>query len=282
MEYIKQWERQFKKQLCKDYHHHLKVFTTEAPFNLLTASFQNILSYIAIRRDLGDSVYTLNNKVSSIKKYYQCLLELGIITHHPCKHLVLKDKYDTRIDFNKLYSTQTLESFLKRTSQSSKSINKRNQIIRGLLVYQALTVKEICLLKIQDIDLEKAVVTIVNSRELSLHSKQIIEIYCYLETYRKQLLKGKTTAIFLLSNNGNPLNTEHISSLVNHGFDRKLKPKLIRQSVIHNLLREGKDLRSVQLFAGHKSIVSTEKYRNNKFEELKSSLQLLHPLNHIK
>lgn len=282
MEYIKQWEHKFKKQLCKDYLHHLKLFTNEAPFNLLTATYQDILTYITIRRNLGDSIYSLKNKIFSIKKYYQCLLELEIIKHHPCKHLVLKDKYDNRVDLNNLYSSKTLESFLKRTSKSSETLNKRNQIIRAFLVYQALSVKEICLLKTHHIDLEKAIITIENSRDLSLHPKQIIDLYRYLETYRKQLIQNPKNEVLLLSNNGKPLNAEHIRHIVNNGFDKKLKPKIIRQSVLHNLLKNETDLRSVQLFAGHKSIVSTEKYRNNKFEELKSHLQLLHPLNHIK
>jgi integrase/recombinase XerD len=34
--------------------------------------------------------------------------------------------------------------------------------------------------------------------------------------------------------------------------DRNLNAKTIRQSVIANLLKEGKDLRVVQVFAGHK------------------------------
>jgi len=51
----------------------------------------------------------------------------------------------------------------------------------------------------------------------------------------------------------------------------------IRQSVIAHLLKENKDLRIVQEFAGHRKAGSTEAYKRSGFEELKSSIEKLHP-----
>lgn len=59
---------------------------------------------------------------------------------------------------------------------------------------------------------------------------------------------------------------------------RKLNPTTIRQSVITNLLKEGKDLRIVQVFAGHKHPSSTEKYKQTDVEELKIEVLKYHPL----
>jgi integrase/recombinase XerD len=60
---------------------------------------------------------------------------------------------------------------------------------------------------------------------------------------------------------------------------RKLNLTTIRQSVISNLLKQGTDLRSVQLFAGHKYPSTTEKYRPTQTEQLQAKIKLLHPLN---
>ena len=60
--------------------------------------------------------------------------------------------------------------------------------------------------------------------------------------------------------------------------DRNRNPRTIRQSVITNLLKEGKDLRVVQVFAGHKKISTTEKYRQSGLEELQAAIEKHHPL----
>jgi integrase/recombinase XerD len=281
MGYLKQWQQTYNKQLCKDYIYHIQIFTKEASFTILTATYKDIVAYITIRRKLGDSIYILKNKVASIKKYYQCLIDLEIITDHPCKHLVLKDKQDTRIDLDRLYSGEELASFLARKNIGNKALAIRNQLLRSFLVHQALTVSEIGKLKVSDIDLDTAMISITDIRELEVNPKQMLTIYRYIEEYRDDLLKGKQTDILLVSRTGKPLDTEHINYIVNKGFEKRFMPKLIRQSVIYNLLKKGKDLRSVQLFAGHKSILTTEQYRNTNFEELKSQLQLKHPLNHL-
>jgi hypothetical protein len=49
-------------------------------------------------------------------------------------------------------------------------------------------------------------------------------------------------------------------------------------SVITNLLKQKKDLRVVQVFAGHKKPSSTERYRQTGLEELKAAVLKHHPL----
>lgn len=282
MEYLKQWEHTYQKKIYKGYYYDLELFTKEANFNAVTANYKDITSYISKRRRLGDSIYILKNKVSAIKKYYQCLVDLEIIQHHPCKHLVLKDKQDTRIDLDRLYSQKELAEFLARKNTGSKALSIRNELLRNFLVYQALTVSEIGKLTLNDIDLDTAMVCIKDNRTLEINPKQMLLLYRYIQEYREDLVKEKQTDILLVSRSGKPIDIEHINYIVNKGFEKRFMPKLIRQSVIHNLLKSGKNLRSVQLFAGHRSILTTEGYQNSKMEELKSQLQLRHPLNQIR
>jgi integrase/recombinase XerD len=49
-------------------------------------------------------------------------------------------------------------------------------------------------------------------------------------------------------------------------------------SVTRNLLKEGKDIRVVQVYMGHKSPGTTEKYKQNHTEELKMEIQKHHPI----
>ena len=58
----------------------------------------------------------------------------------------------------------------------------------------------------------------------------------------------------------------------------RMSPLKIRQSVIHHKLSEGHNVRVVQAFAGHRSILSTEAYQTNHIEELKKGINKYHPL----
>ena len=58
----------------------------------------------------------------------------------------------------------------------------------------------------------------------------------------------------------------------------KITPQKIRQSVIANMLKTGKDIRIMQAFTGHKRIASVEEYRQTGLEELKILVHKYHPL----
>ncbi|MBK8153289.1 MAG: hypothetical protein IPK61_09705 [Saprospiraceae bacterium] len=45
-----------------------------------------------------------------------------------------------------------------------------------------------------------------------------------------------------------------------------------------HLLKQNNDIRIVQVFAGHKRSGSTEQYKQSGLEELKASIERLHPL----
>jgi len=157
----------------------------------------------------------------------------------------------------------------------------------SLLIYQALQVKEICQLKVKDIDLEKGEIQIkssknTNGRTLQLKSNQILQFYKYLTEIRPQL-STKPIPNFILTKLGTAEKGEGIHYLVSTYRKlfptKKLTPTTIRQSVIAGLLNNGTDLRIVQVFAGHKKPSATEKYRQSNLAALKESVEKYHPLN---
>lgn len=103
----------------------------------------------------------------------------------------------------------------------------------------------------------------------------------YIEKDRKELVKVETEKL-IISKLGSEENGEGISYLIetmqSRFPDRKLNPKTIRQSVIANLLKQGKGLRLVQAFAGQKYPSTTERYKQNYVEDLKREVLKYHPL----
>lgn len=139
--------------------------------------------------------------------------------------------------------------------------------------------------KLNDVDLDRAKLRIKASnqcegRYLDLKATQMSLFFTYIHTDRP-LLNTKESSFLVLSKLGTNETTDCIQYLVSTFqslFNRKLTLTTIRQSVITNQLKSGQELRRVQDFAGHRRISSTEQYKVNGLEELKSAILTHHPL----
>ncbi len=259
----------------RGYHNMIRKYETFMQEKAITALYADVMQYMAHLRSTGLHPKSLMNHLFAIKIYYRYLIDLGIRENHPCERLYLKDQINKSIAIENLYTPQQLEELL----QNHKSKNQlRDEIIIGLLIYQALAVQEIVSIKVKDIKLEEATIYIggsakVNSRTLALKAKQILVIHDYLKL-------NKDNSYLFEDQNKNTLWPGIINRIVNEGKSKseKLLPLKIRQSVIMHLLKQNNDIRIVQVFAGHKRSGSTEQYKQSGLEELKASIERLHPL----
>jgi len=185
--------------------------------------------------------------------------------------------------------------------ESTTVATYRNKVIIGLLVFQGLTSGEIKRLKVQDIKLESGKIYVAaskrnNSRTLTLEACQILEMKTYLDEIRTQF--EKDTDQFIIHRKA-PTGSRRdkgtsIQNLLNHLFKalKEKYPKIkhagqacpaglnarrIRQSVIVEWLKE-KDVRIVQYLAGHKKVMSTERYQSLHLKDLQEQLDKFHPL----
>ena len=252
----------------------------------------DILNYIGFLREQNLHPKTIRNHLYSIKIYYNYLQKTGQRQDHPCKSLNLKDQINRAIHIESLYSMKQMEQFLSEHNTKQSFLQRRDEVMISLLIYQALTNTEIVNLEIKDVNLEEGKVHIRNekgkakntntSRTLALKPKQILLIDRYLNQNRPRLQKRHeiTSEKLLLTKYGKPIKPAAINRQINHGHKKfmKMTPLKIRQSVIHHKLKEGNNVRVVQAFAGHRSILSTEAYQTNQLEKLKVGINKFHPL----
>jgi site-specific recombinase XerD len=255
------------------------------------AKYDHVLTYIKHlreRKTTAPSPQIIQKNLSALKAYYAYLVEAGERTRHPCLDMKLIDNRTKDIQIQDLFTPQELESLLHRTERYSL-LKRRNTLIMSLLVHQALSAAEITRLTLDDVDLDKATLTIKQStqnegRILDLKATQISLFYAYLNDDRPQLMPLMPlhkTPYLILTKRGTVENGEGIQYLVGTFqpfFKRKITPTTIRQSVIANRLKAGQDLRHVQIFAGHRSISSTERYKTSGLDELKAVIMTNHPL----
>lgn len=274
------------KETTKIYLCDIKVFLdfmTEE--KALTASWRDILQYTEYLRKKYPNPKTIRRILYSIKAWYMWLLHTGQREDHPCRSLKIRDVPPINIQLQDLLTRSELQLLTNR-KERFKDAHMKNKVIIGLLVHQALRPAELVQIKVDDIDLEEGTVDIkgmakTNARTLKLNSEQIILLYKYLYEIRPKLIKEKTDRL-LINLRGKALTKDGIDYLIStlkHLVpDKKLSSYTIRQSVIASLLKEGKDLRVVQAFAGHKNLNTTELYRETGLEALKKAVQKYHPL----
>lgn len=255
-----------------------------------TAEYKDILYYIAhLRKNENLNPKSIKHYLSAVKIYYQYLLETGQRNDHPCRELYLKDKINKHVKADALYSEEILENYLEKTKEDpDEKLRKRNEVIVSLLVYQALTVAEICSLNIEDINLEKAEIYIKSkhkkkTRTLQLKARQILLFHNYLkEDYPNltRFIQHKNPTKLITGKLQEYTRPNILNRMINERRkpEERLQPIKIRQSVIANLLRKENDTRIVQVFAGHKRASTTIQYKQSELEILKNAINNFHPI----
>jgi len=258
------------------------------------ASYTDIMNYLGLLREQQCGISKMQGALQAIKQYYYYLLATGKRKDHPCRYIVLKDKRNKSIQLQDLFTPEELESLLNR-KERYKIMEIRNKVLISLLIYQGLNSSELIMLTLNDINLAEGTIcikgtTYTNSRTIGLQISQIMLLHQYIkEIHPKLLLRNKNKLNIELSNfkllltwTGTPEKGEGIQYLIETYKKlfpgRKLNPTTIRQSVITNLLKQGKDIRIVQVYIGHKSPDTTEKYKQSHTEELQNLINKHHPI----
>jgi integrase/recombinase XerD len=246
-----------------------------------------VLEYIGALRNMGRHTSNINHALSAIKAWYKYLIQVGERTDNPIKYVVLKDKISRDIQLQDLLDEDELELLLYREEKFIE-MKSRNQVIMSLLIYQALRLKEICEIKTEDIDLKKGKIKIrkqfyTNGRVLYMRENQKEFFIQYINEDRKKLLGKNESDYLLIGQRHERMQPRAIQSHLTGSYqnffpDKTVTVQIIRQSVIANLLKKGKDIRLVQVFAGHKNPNSTEKYKQNNVDELQREIEKYHPL----
>lgn len=265
-------------------------------------TYGEVVEYIGILRERKLHAKSLRNYLFCLKIYFRYLVAIGKRKDHPCESLYLKDQINKAIPVESLYTKESLEGLYKTFETAAdqrvwaevpETIKKRDKVILSLLIYQALTTREVIDLRVQDIDLDEGLIKVRGSesvgrrgnksRVLVLKSKQILLFSEYVKDHRKALWRKqkpkKRQDYFILNRSGLQLHGSHLNRMLSKGRKAHdiFRPMKIRQSVIANLLKENNDIRVVQEFAGHRGAGSTEAYKRSGFEELKANIEKLHP-----
>jgi site-specific recombinase XerD len=227
---------------------------------------------------------TVNNQIRTIEQYFEYLQLTGKRKDHPLKNFRIKPPKRPLIT-GFLTEEELQEIYMKFTEikyriEKFSIYGKRDRIILGLIIYQALSSGCLRELKVKDIDLRKGIIRVpkatesrFNERILPLEASQILEIYNYIKEVRPELLKllktnRETEKLFVTDEN---TRFSNITTEIRKKIDNR-NLQQIRNSRI-NLWLKQYNLREVQYKAGFKYLRSLEYFNQTELENLKQEIE---------
>jgi len=246
--------------------------------------YQDILGYFEKLSRTSLSLGARKSTLSYMKKYYDFLLDTGIREDHPCRAMQIKGRPDRAVIHSDLFSQKELEPLIDHQLRG-RPYRTCYQAIISLLIYQGVTAQELVRMKTEHIDLDEGTIYIpagntLTSRTLELKPRQYGILSTYLKD-RKEWLHPKDDHLFISIRNTR-LGKDSIMNYIEKFRDvfpgRELSATTIRKSAISHWLNVMKlPLEQVQLFAGHKLISDTERYKQENADEQMETLKQFHP-----
>ena len=220
--------------------------------------------------------------ISALKSFFNYLLFEGEIHSSP-----LNDIESPKIE-NKLPEVLT-EDEIKRLISSvnlDSEFGQRNKTIIEVLYGTGIRVSELIEIKLSNIFFKENILKVTGKgnkeRFVPLGKIAIIEIKKYLNNRDKLKINSKFSDILFLNRYGRQLTRSMIFKIINDSsknaeIDKKISPHTLRHSYATHLLKNGADLRTIQLILGHESITTTEIYTHLDTFHLEDVLKKYHP-----
>jgi site-specific recombinase XerD len=269
----------------------------------INSTKKDILDYLAyLKKHTKQQNISRRSSITALNHYFTALQQEGIICHNPVAFIKMRGTNKKRLykiytpeeltqladNFYTIFITGFDDSYMLHPTKKHKSFlsRHRNYAMLTFMLFQGLPTKELSLIRINDIDLNKARLTLNNgitTRNIPINASQMGTLIYYINNIRPLFLEycGETDRLFFSLSAEQYEKTfikplKKITGQVKFIDRNFVNFAQIRASVItHWIQTEG--LRKAQYLAGHKTIVSTEAYLPNDLNSLINEIQKYNP-----
>jgi len=245
-------------------------------------TFGYYLNYLSTNKYSKKSIA---RKLSSLKAFYKYLHNEHHIVSNPTA-LLKAPKQDKKLP--EIINDKEIRLIYDSIDRSTP-LGERNFLIFDMLYSLGLRASELCLMKIQDIDLSLRQIKIKGKGSKQrfgiLHNALVQQIGYYLTYTRPKLLskgEGVKTDLLFINYKGTPLTTRGLRVIINKLFKDAgefihVHPHMLRHSFASTMLNHGADLRVVQELLGHEHLKTTQIYTHISDENIKKTYNEHHP-----
>jgi integrase/recombinase XerC len=259
-----------------------------SPDQLDHATLRRYLAYLTTRAFARRSIA---RKAASLRAYLRYLHRHGVIAADPGRAL-RAPKGDVRLprvprqsEAVGLLEEGTDPGDVADDDPKTAAFAWRDIAVLEVLYGAGLRVSECCALTLDDVDLDRRLVTVLGkrakTRRVPLGEPAVAAIRGYLAHGRDALVTDDTPSETLFLNaRGRALSTRDARRIVaRHPLPdgRPLHPHAFRHAYATHLLERGADLRAVQELLGHTDLATTQIYTHLTRERLRAVYDATHP-----
>ncbi len=256
-------------------------------------TIQCIEEWMVALQTQGYCASSLRRKIASVRGYFTYCKNRGVIQRSPCEGLQLRLQETRRL--TPVIADEDLRVLLEyaqeRVAKSANaSISKRmlafrDRAILRLLCATAMRVGELVAITFGQLSL--------NEGEIRILGKGNKERLAFLVDEQDHLQVGEYVALrngmqlshdyVFVNHRSDALTTEGVRRIIKTmvadcNIQRRITPHMFRHTAATRFLENGADLRVVQVFLGHASIRSTERYTHVSGSHLRAVIGRCHPL----
>ena len=279
-------ERGLSNNSIRSYNHDLVLFkkflnTNKINVTPISCKAENIKSYLYKNLSKKNS-RSQARSISAIKSFFNYLIFEGHLKESPVSNIEAP-----KIE-RKLPKVLTLDQInqLIKSVDLNQQFGQRNKTIIEVLYGTGIRVSELINLKLSNIFFKENIIKVTGKgnkeRFVPLGKKASDEIKSYLKDRDQLKIDSKFSDLLFLNRYGRGLTRSMIFKIINDtsvniGLDKKISPHTLRHSFATHLIKNGADLRTIQLMLGHESIITTEIYTHLDKVHLEEVLNKYHP-----
>tara|TARA_B100000963_G_scaffold130703_1_gene114038 strand:- start:724 stop:1620 length:897 start_codon:yes stop_codon:yes gene_type:complete len=279
-------ERGLSRNSIKSYEYDLNLFKkfiesnhiSDTPVNCRKETIRNYLyNNLSNKKSRSQA-----RSISAIRSFFNYLIFEGYIKKSPISDIELP-RLEKKLP--EVLTELEIEKLIK-SFNIKENFGQRNRAIVEVLYGTGMRVSELVNLKLSNIFFKENIIKIIGKgnkeRFVPLGRVASNEIREYLKMRDNLIIDSKFSDIVFLNRYGRGLTRSMIFKIISDGYKRiglnkKISPHTLRHSFATHLLKNGADLRTIQIILGHESITTTEIYTHLDTYHLEEVLKKYHP-----
>lgn len=250
----------------------------DTPFNCKSETIKNYLY-----KSFSDKKSRSQARsISAIKSFFNYLIFEGYIKESPISNIEAP-KQEKKLP---VVLTENEIKNLINSIDLNHDFGQRNKTIIEILYGTGIRVSELVNLKLSNIFFKENIIKVIGKgnkeRFVPLGEIASNEMKIYINDRNQLKIDSKSSDILFLNRYGRRLTRSMIFKIISDaskriGLDKKISPHTLRHSFATHLIKNGADLRTIQLILGHESITTTEIYTHLDTLHLEEVLKKYHP-----
>ena len=222
-------------------------------------------------------------KISGLKSFFKFLVFEGYLKTSPMSNIE-SPKLGRKLP--DILNVEEISQMISSIDVNEK-FGQRNKTIIEILYGTGIRVSELIELKISNIFFKENIIRVFGKGDkerfvpIGMQAKKSINDYINNKR-NHQKIEESSNDVLILSKDGKKLTRHMIFTLIKNisiksGITKKISPHTFRHSFASHLLKNGADLRTIQLILGHENITTTEIYTHLDSKHLLNVMKKYHP-----